>query len=130
SLDLGLLQLRGVGLGGDQHRRATQLRHPEAAGPAVATMPRRGVTSRRRGGWPGDRGSAMVELVVVLPILLIVLFAFVELSRAWFTLQIAMMAAREGARAAAVAPLNFEATDGQARIDAVFTDYNISPTSR
>jgi len=72
----------------------------------------------------------MVELVVVLPILLIVLFAFVELSRAWFTLQIAMMAAREGARAAAVAPLTFETTDGQTRIDAVFADYNISPTSR
>jgi Flp pilus assembly protein TadG len=71
----------------------------------------------------------MVELVVVLPILLIVLFAFVELSRAWFTLQIAMMAAREGARAAAVAPLTFEATDGQARIDAVFADYNFSTTS-
>jgi len=72
----------------------------------------------------------MVEMVVVLPILLIVLFAFVELSRAWFTLQIATMAAREGARAAAVAPLNFEVTDGQARIDSVFQDYSISPTSR
>jgi Flp pilus assembly protein TadG len=72
----------------------------------------------------------MVEMVIVLPILMIVLFAFVELSRAWFTLQIATMAAREGARAAAVAPLNFEASDGEARIDRVFQDYQITPSSR
>ena len=81
--------------------------------------------------WPTDnqRGTSTLEFVVVLPTLLIIFLAGLELSRAWFTLQIAMMAAREGARAAAVAPLNFEATDGQARIDAVFADYNFSATT-
>jgi len=93
-------------------------------------MPAHGVRSRRRQRWGDDSGSAMVEMVVVLPILLLIMFALVELSRAWFTLQIATMAAREGARAAAVAPLNSEVSDGQARIDRVFLDYSITPLSR
>lgn len=58
----------------------------------------------------------MVELVIVLPIFLLVLFGIVELSRAWYTLQLATAAVREGVRAAAVAPpLNVE-TVGESRI--------------
>lgn len=40
----------------------------------------------------------------MLPTLLLVLFAVVELSRAWLTLNLATTAAREGARAGTVAP--------------------------
>jgi Flp pilus assembly protein TadG len=72
----------------------------------------------------------MVEMIVMLPMLLFILFALVEISRAWFTLQIATTAAREGARAASVAPLFSEVSDGQARIDAMFTTAGITPSSR
>ena len=89
-----------------------------------------GVVSSGRRWRPGNRGSAMVEMIVVLPMLLFILFALVELSRAWFTLQIASVAAREGARAASVAPLNSEVSDGQTRIDAMLTTAGITPTSR
>ena len=41
---------------------------------------------------------------MVLPTLLFVLFAIVELSRAWLTLNLATTAAREAARAGTVAP--------------------------
>ena len=63
----------------------------------------------------------MVELVIVLPIFLLVLFGIVELSRAWYTLQLTTAAAREAVRAAAVANLpesNVSAV-GVGRIDAV-----------
>src|SRR5262245_21686107 len=83
--------------------------------------------------WRGSltqRGSAMVELIVVLPILIFLLFALVELSRAWFMLQIATAAAGEGARAGAVAALGSEVSDGEARIDALLTTAGVNATSR
>jgi Flp pilus assembly protein TadG len=65
------------------------------------------------------RGAAMVEMVLVLPILLFVLFAICELSRAWFTLQLTATAVREGARAAAVAAAANVSSEGVARMNAV-----------
>lgn len=44
-----------------------------------------------------------MELIVVLPAILLVLFASVELSRAWLTLNLVTTAAREAARAGSVA---------------------------
>lgn len=93
-------------------------------------MLHRGDVVVSRGRQRDERGSAMVEMIVVLPILLFIMFALVELSRAWFTMQIATTAAREGARAAAVAPLNSEVSDGQTRIDAMLSTAGITPTSR
>ena len=58
--------------------------------------------SRRR--LSDERGTSTLEFVVVLPCLLIILFGIVELSRAWFTLNMVTTAAREAARAGAVAP--------------------------
>jgi len=48
------------------------------------------------------RGTSTLEFALVLPTLLFVMFAIVELSRAWLTLNLATTAAREAARAAAV----------------------------
>ena len=49
-----------------------------------------------------QRGVASLEFVLILPILLFVLFASVELSRAWFTMNLLTTAAREAARVARV----------------------------
>jgi len=58
----------------------------------------------RRGRFSDERGTSTLEFVVVLPCLLIVMFGIVEISRAWFTLNMVTTAAREAARAGAVAP--------------------------
>ena len=50
-----------------------------------------------------QRGTSTLEFIVVLPCLLIVMFGIIELSRAWFTLNMVTTAAREGARAGSVA---------------------------
>jgi Flp pilus assembly protein TadG len=77
-----------------------------------------------------ERGSAMVEMVIVVPVLLLILFGIVELSRAWFTLQVAASAAREGARAGAVANIGDEKATGEARIDALLSAAGLTATSR
>ena len=66
-----------------------------------------------------ERGTAIVEMVIVLPMLLLVLFAICEMSRAWFTLQLTTTAVREAARAAAVATAASVSTTGTARMNAV-----------
>jgi Flp pilus assembly protein TadG len=68
-----------------------------------------------------QRGTSTLEFLVVLPALLIVLFAIVELSRAWLTLNLVTMAAREGARAGAVVPADQVTAAGTARIDEILT---------
>jgi Flp pilus assembly protein TadG len=73
-----------------------------------------------------QRGAAMVEMVVVLPILLFVLFAICELSRAWLTLQLTTTAVREGARAAAVATAANVSSEGVARLNAVLASAGIT----
>ena len=56
-----------------------------------------------------QRGVASLEFVLILPILLFILFASVELSRAWVSLNLLTTAAREAARAGVVsAPANVQ----------------------
>lgn len=61
----------------------------------------------------------MVEMVLVLPILLFVLFVICELSRAWLTLQLTSTAVREGARAASVVTAGNVSSEGVTRLNAV-----------
>jgi Flp pilus assembly protein TadG len=49
-----------------------------------------------------QRGQALVEAALVLPLLLLVLVGIMEVGRAWNIHQVVTHAAREGARAAAV----------------------------
>jgi Flp pilus assembly protein TadG len=49
-----------------------------------------------------NRGQAVIEFALVLPLLLIILFGIVEFARAWMTVSVLTSAAREGARLAAV----------------------------
>jgi Flp pilus assembly protein TadG len=67
----------------------------------------------------GERGTASVEFVALLPVLLLVLLGLVESARAWLTLELVTAAAREGVRAAVVAPADQVSTFGAARIDAI-----------
>jgi Flp pilus assembly protein TadG len=66
-----------------------------------------------------SRGTSTLEFVVVLPVLLFVLFAIVEVSRAWLTLNMATAAAREGVRAGVVAPPDSVSAVGDAKINAM-----------
>lgn len=76
-----------------------------------------------------DRGTSTLEFVVVLPTLLLVFFAIMELSRAWLTVNIVTTATREGARAGSVTPPLpddvFDAAPAEARIDAILNSANL-----
>ena len=78
-----------------------------------------------------QRGTSTLEFIVVLPILLLVFFAIMELSRAYLTVHITTTAAREGARLASVTPPdaggNFDTAPALGRINAVLTSANITP---
>lgn len=63
---------------------------------------------------------------MVLPTLLLVIFAICELSRVWLTFNILTTALREGARAAVVTS-PFNANAGIARINTVLASANLTP---
>lgn len=52
----------------------------------------------RRPGVSGERGQTIIEFAIVLPIFLAMVFAVIEIGRAWSTKQSLTIAAREGAR--------------------------------
>ena len=56
--------------------------------------------SRRLPKWfrESERGQSLVEFTMILPILLILLFALVDFGRAFYTWMLVTNAAREGAR--------------------------------
>jgi Flp pilus assembly protein TadG len=51
-----------------------------------------------------QKGTSTLEFIVVLPTLLFVLFAIIEFSRLWLTVNIVTTASREGARVGVVTP--------------------------
>ncbi len=78
-----------------------------------------------------ERGQNLVELALTLPFLIVVLFAIVEMGRAWQTYQGAKMAAIDGAYTASVF---HDETLGenqiQARLEAAnipYDNFNIQP---
>jgi Flp pilus assembly protein TadG len=73
-----------------------------------------------------DRGSAIIETALVLPILLLVVFGITEWGRALMTTNILNQAAREGARIAAVAA---DSSGAVARINQVLTAANVTPAA-
>ncbi len=98
---------------------------PNAEKKAAVDWPRR----RQR----DQRGTSTLEFIVVLPLLLIVWFGIVELSRAWHTLNIVTTAAREGARVGTVTPLDgnglFDPSAAQDRIDGILAAANLVRSS-
>ena len=69
----------------------------------------------RRRAW-NERGTSSLEFILIAPFLLLILFASVELSRAWFTMNLMTTAAREAVRAAVVAAPNQVSAVGDARL--------------
>jgi Flp pilus assembly protein TadG len=73
------------------------------------------------------KGSAVVELAIVLPVLLLILFGITEFGRAWMTVNLMATAAREGARLAVVTGPDVPAV--VTRVQDVLTAAAITPTS-
>jgi Flp pilus assembly protein TadG len=86
------------------------------------------VRSQHRGRW-GQRGSAILEFVVILPGLLLIMFGTIEVSRLWLVLGVASEAAREAARMGAVS-VPFSNTAAEARIDDLLAGVNMSATAK
>ena len=68
----------------------------------AALRPPLGIRDNLRRG-RGDSGQALVEFALVAPLFLLLLVGVFEMARAWNIYQVMTHAAREGARAAAVA---------------------------
>ncbi len=75
-----------------------------------------------------SRGTSTFEFIVVLPTLLLVMLAIMELSRAWMTLNVTAAAAREGARVGVVTN-PFDPAPAVARITTVLNGANLSPST-
>jgi Flp pilus assembly protein TadG len=75
-----------------------------------------------------SRGTSTVEFLVVLPTLLFVMLAIMELSRAWMTLDMVAAAAREGARVGVVTD-PFDPNPAIARITTVLAGANLTPST-
>lgn len=66
----------------------------------VPLMTGRGCARTQRIRNRSESGQALVEFLIVVPILLLLFFGIVELGAAWRTFQVVTNSAREGARAA------------------------------
>ena len=79
-----------------------------------------------------QRGTATLEFILTLPLLLFVWFGIVEFSRAWHNLNIITTAAREGARIGSTTPLDagglFDPSAAEARIDGILAAANLVAT--
>lgn len=81
-----------------------------------------------------QHGTSTLEFIVVLPTLLMIFLGGLELSRAWFTVNIATNAAREGARVGVVTPALgsnpnspiFDNTAALTRINDILTAANLT----
>ena len=73
------------------------------------------------------RGQAVIELALVLPLLLIVVFGITEFGRAWMAMNVLTSAAREGCRLAVVTGPDVGAVT--ARVQEVCDAARIVPTS-
>jgi Flp pilus assembly protein TadG len=73
-----------------------------------------------------ERGNAVVEMALLLPILLLVLFGITEFGRAVMTANVLHTASREGARLAAVSSLS-DTLQVEARVIEVLDAANITP---
>ena len=67
--------------------------------------------------WKSERGNALVEFAIVLPIFLFIVWAVVDFGRAFYTANSLAAAVREGARFAAVKDWPPTATAAQAQIN-------------
>jgi Flp pilus assembly protein TadG len=77
----------------------------------------------------GQNGTSTLEFIVVLPTLLFIFLAAVELSRGWLTAHVATSAVREGARIAAVTPAASAVSAGISKVTYVLGSANLTAQS-
>jgi Flp pilus assembly protein TadG len=75
----------------------------------------------------GNRGQALIEFALVLPLLLLLVFGITEFGRAWMTANILTSAAREGCRLAVVTAPNVSAVE--LRVKDVCNSAGIEPST-
>ena len=71
---------------------------PSTGSPLTRPPAKRGLLQRLR---DGDAGQALVEFALILPLMLLLLFALADFGRAFYTWLVVTNAAREGARVGA-----------------------------
>ena len=98
--------------------------------PPVPNRKKKGPVDRPRRRQRDQWGNATLELIVLFPLLVLMFFGIVELSRAWHNLNILTTAAREGARVGSVTPTGggdvFDPSAAEARIDGILAVANLS----
>ena len=67
--------------------------------------------------WPDERGQALAEFAIVLPLILFFIAAILEFGRAWNIKQAVTDAAREGARYAVVMDTDMSVADVEDKIE-------------
>lgn len=72
------------------------------------------------------RGQSLVEFGLTLPLLLLLIFTFLDLARAVYYYSAVGNAVREGARYASVTPLDLLVVDDQNKVKAVVQEYSVS----
>ena len=84
--------------------------------------------------WANQQGMMTLEFVLMLPVVFLVIWGTVEVSRAWLTVGILTEAARQGARAGSVTPSGsgdvFNASPAYAAIDSLLTATGLSGATR
>jgi Flp pilus assembly protein TadG len=74
-----------------------------------------------------NRGNAVVEFALVVPLLMLILFGITEFGRAWMTVNILAGAAREGCRLAVVTAPDVVAVEN--RVTDVCTSAGVTPSN-
>jgi Flp pilus assembly protein TadG len=82
-------------------------------------------TMNQAGKQQSQRGTSTLEFVAVLPTLLFIFFAIMELSRAWLTVNVVTTASREGARMGSVT-FPFDPALAEGRINEILASANLS----
>lgn len=73
------------------------------------------------------KGQSLAEFALVLPLILLLVFGFLDLGRAIYYYSAISNAAREGARYASVRPLDLQTnTDDQDEVKTIVQDYSVS----
>ena len=73
------------------------------------------------------KGQAVVELALMLPLILLLIFGITEFGRAWMTVNVMYTATREGARLAVVTAPDVPRVEG--RVTEICSTAGITPTS-
>ena len=77
-----------------------------------------------------ERGSSLVEFIIIMPALFLVLFGTMEVSRLWLTIGVVAEASREAARSAALrTPFVVNDPTAVAKAQAILTAANLSTAS-